>query len=264
MEVECGRIFPDVGLPCLSFDWEVVTPRAWKAADCGPGWIASDRDEPLRTGRMPLSACGSRPGTLIRGRERMPSAELLRVLDDRLVDSAVRRADLRGMVQPLGLGTMAGRHRPRFAQLSRLRAEIAVRSRAGSRPSGGTSRLATLEQHGLALVPFPNALVITTEARFAEVRAARALGARRSPKRCSGVPIEPIDFRLCRAGGASPRPKSLRRPETKPPSESSFRKDGRPGGSPGRAGQANDSFVYLIDASSAHRSRDGSSSARCF
>ena len=37
---------PEIGLPCLSFVWEIAAPSSWKAMDCGPGLIANDRDDP--------------------------------------------------------------------------------------------------------------------------------------------------------------------------------------------------------------------------
>ena len=37
---------PAIGLPCLSFVWEIAAPSSWNATDCGPGLIANDRDDP--------------------------------------------------------------------------------------------------------------------------------------------------------------------------------------------------------------------------
>jgi len=158
-----GRLrphLPAVGLPCLSFDWEVVTPPDWKAADCGPGWIANDREN---RADWPPAALGLwKPAWDIRRVQTGGAdAELLRVLDDRLVDSVSAELTFAEWFSRWDSGPWpvvidrvsldsAGFGPKSQCVPSRLKAERRSVS------------LATLEQHGLAIVPFPNAVLITS------------------------------------------------------------------------------------------------------
>src|SRR5262249_43052469 len=86
-----GRLFrpelPVIGLPCLSFVWEVATPASWKAVDGGPGLIANDRGDP---GNWPAGALGlwSPSWSSLLGRAAPEVAECLRELDEQLDLSA--------------------------------------------------------------------------------------------------------------------------------------------------------------------------------
>ena len=167
MAGDCGRTFPDVGLPCLSFVWEVVTPRAWKAADCGPGWIANDRDN-LWDWPYAALGLGSRPGSLFEAGSGAEDADLLRVLDDRLVDSVSAELTFAEWFSRWDSGpwpVVIDRVSLSSAGLGPKSQCVPSRVKAERR----NVSLATLKQHGLALVPFPNALVITTEADSAEI-----------------------------------------------------------------------------------------------
>jgi hypothetical protein len=150
---------PEVSLPCLSFDWEVVTPRDWKAGDCGSGWIASDREN---FEEWPCAALGVwKPAWDFRRSPRGDDADWLRFLDDRLAESIATELTFaewfsrwdsgswpvvidRVSLNSAGLGPRSP------CVLSRVNAER------------GNVSLATLEQHGLAIVRFPGALIITT------------------------------------------------------------------------------------------------------
>jgi len=153
---------PEVGLPCLSFDWEVVTPGAWKATDCGSGWIANDRDN---LWDWPNAALGLwKPAwDLIRGRKGGEGAELLRVLDHQLVDSASAELTFAEWFTRWDSGPLPvviDRVSLNSAGLGPKSQCVPSRVKAERR----NVSLATLEQHGLALVRFANALLITTEA----------------------------------------------------------------------------------------------------
>ena len=152
---------PVVGLPCLSFDWEVVTPCAWKATDCGSGWIANDRDNVWDWPDAPLGMW--KPAwDLIRGRSGGENAELLRVLDHQLVDSAAAELTFAEWFTRWDSGPLP----VVIDRVSLNSAGLGPRSQCVPSRVKAERRnvsLATLEQHGLAIVPFSNALLITTE-----------------------------------------------------------------------------------------------------
>ena len=54
-------VLPQIALPCLSFCWELAVPPSWRAADEGPGLVASDAT-PARN--WPLGCPGSSSGLL--------------------------------------------------------------------------------------------------------------------------------------------------------------------------------------------------------
>ena len=152
---------PELTLPCLSFVWELVAPPGWRAADAGPGWIANDRenlfDWPYAVARIMESAVElfERPNAGFRRGDLPQSGRHARRL-------AVRRADLRGMVQPLGLGTATDRDRPPVARARPDSGRNHCASRAGIAVERRNVSLATLQQHGLAIIRFQEALLITT------------------------------------------------------------------------------------------------------
>ena len=159
-----GRLLPgvpEVGMACLSFDWEVVTPSAWKAADCGSGWIASDRDN---LWNWPMAALGlwTPDWDLNPRRSSGANAELLRILDHQLVDSTLPELTFAEWFSRWDSGpfpVVIDRVALSSAGLGPKSQCVPSRVKAERR----NVSLATLEQHGLAIVPFSNALVITTE-----------------------------------------------------------------------------------------------------
>jgi hypothetical protein len=158
-----GRLvpkLPEVNLPCLSFDWEVVTSGAWKAADCGPGWIANDRDNAWD---WPNAALGLwRPAwDLIRDKSRAEDPELLRVLDRQLVDAASAELTFAEWFSRWDAGPLPvviDRVSLNSAGLGPKSQCVPSRVKAERR----NISLATLDQYGLAMVPYSNALLITT------------------------------------------------------------------------------------------------------
>ncbi|MGP0062350.1 MAG: hypothetical protein ACLQGP_01945 [Isosphaeraceae bacterium] len=171
--VDGGRLRPDlpeIGLPCLSFVWEVATPSTWKAMDCEPGLIANDPDDPDGWPCGALGLWGQTWGFLP-GRAIPPAGvSSLRTLDAQLEQ---------GMGNELTFAEWFTRwdSGDRPIVIDRLALNAAglgpkspcVVGRAKSDRRGIS--LATLHQHGLSIVPFPNVLLITTEAEasgFAE------------------------------------------------------------------------------------------------
>ncbi len=151
---------PIVALPCLSFVWEVTTPGGWKAADCSPGWIASDRES---AALWPTTALGLwKPAwDVFRRRSRSEDEELFRVLDDRLADSVSAELTFAEVFSRWDSG-------PRAVVIDRVSLNSSgVGPRSPCVPSRAKAKgrhvsLTTLEQHGLTIVPFEHALVITT------------------------------------------------------------------------------------------------------
>ena len=80
MAIDCGRSCRESALPCLSFVWEVVTSSAWRAADCGPGLIATDREElfdwPYAALGLPTPSwnCSHAPAAAVQARRRSASS----------------------------------------------------------------------------------------------------------------------------------------------------------------------------------------------
>jgi len=151
---------PELGLPCLSFDWDVVTPPAWRATDCGSGWIADDREN---LADWPYAALGLwKPAWDFRRVQRGgEDPEMLRVLDDRLVDSVAAELTFAELFSRWDSGpwpVLIDRVSLNSAGLGPKSQCVPSRVKA----EGRNISLATLEQHGLALVTFPNALLITS------------------------------------------------------------------------------------------------------
>ncbi len=151
---------PEVALPCLSFVWEVTAPAGWKAVDPGPGWIVSDREG---SSFWPAGALGlwKPEWDIFRGRSRSKDEELLGVLDERLADSVSTELTLAEVLTRWDLG-------PRSVVIDRVAlnaSAIGPRSLCipgRAKAQGRHISLTTLEEHGLALVPFEDAVVITT------------------------------------------------------------------------------------------------------
>ena len=167
MVADGARLRPDlprVGFPCLSFVWEVVTPPAWLAADCGPGLIAGDRqqllDWPYAALGLPMPTWNFLP---VRGRRH--DDQVLRLLEDRLAGSVSAELTFAEMFSRWDSG-------PWPVVVDRIALGSAgwgPKSQcilATAKGLGQNVAVATLEQHGLALVPLPNVLVITTQAEL--------------------------------------------------------------------------------------------------
>jgi hypothetical protein len=150
---------PAVSLPCLSFEWEVVTPPGWKAMGCGPGFFANDREE---LGYWPYAALGVwTPSWSFRPAPRGEDAEGLRILGDRLTTLAADELTFAEWFSRWDSGpwpVIIDRVSLNAAGLGPRSQCVPNRSKAERR----NVALATLEQHGLAMMPFPGALLITS------------------------------------------------------------------------------------------------------
>ncbi len=156
---------PRVDLPCLSFVWEVVTSPAWRALDAGPGLVAGDRDN---FQAWPYAALGVPTPlwtTFLPSRGHAKNEQVLRLLDDKIADREAAELTFaewfsrwdsgqwpviidRVALSAVGLGPKSQCVPPNVKTEPRNLA------------------LATLKQYGLALAPFENVLVITTEAEL--------------------------------------------------------------------------------------------------
>jgi hypothetical protein len=153
---------PQVGWPCLSFVWEVVTPPDWKAVDCGSGLFPNDRE--TGAGR-PCHALGIAQFAwgwpLLR--DRPADRELFRVLDNHLADPTADELSFAEWFSRWDSG-------PWPVVIDRLALysagfgprSVCVPSRLKS-DRRGISWM-TLEQYELALVLFQNVLVVTSRA----------------------------------------------------------------------------------------------------
>ncbi len=156
---------PEIGLPCLSFVWEIAAPSSWKATDCGPGLIANDRDDP---DGWPCGALGlwSPAWDFLRGRVPSTDGAGLRTLDGRLEQGVLGELTFAEWFTRWDSG-------PWPIVIDRLALNSAglgpkspcVLGRFGSERRGIS--LATLQQYGLTVVPFPDVLLITSEAEAA-------------------------------------------------------------------------------------------------
>jgi hypothetical protein len=156
---------PEIGLPCLSFVWEIVTPASWKVGDCGPGLIANDRNNPAD---WPCGALGlwnpSWSSFLMRAAPE--PGERLRALDDRLDLSAAAELTLAEWFSRWDAGPwpiVIDRLALNSAGLGPKSPCVPGRSKVNRQEIS----LATLQQNGLAMVPFPDAHLITTAAEAA-------------------------------------------------------------------------------------------------
>ena len=235
-------VLPGVSFPSLSFTWELVAPSRFQAVDCGPGLVAVDGERLVswRTGGVEL---WKRAWDLLRGQpSRVRRGDQLARPAARRVDR--RRADVRGMVCPLGFGTARDR-RPALAQQGWPWAEVGVQPQPPDREASehfARDPRTTRPGHGgaseraLLLRPRTRCRDSTSRSRYSGVVA----------ERLSGVRIEAIDFSRCRAGGANRHRGRLPWEATKASSESSFWKDGPPRDLQRRAGPEVDR-VSLFD-----------------
>jgi hypothetical protein len=158
-------IVPDFHLPCLSFIWRILTPPGWRAVDPEPALIAVDRQG---SSEWPCEALGLWHPAWNNLRRGAGSAEIqrLRVLDDRLLHPASERLTFAEWLSRWDSGSWP-------VIVDRLALEVAgLGPKSSCVPSRNTAdrrsiSLATLQTHGLALVPFPDVLLITTEAEAA-------------------------------------------------------------------------------------------------
>jgi hypothetical protein len=236
---------PLLSLPCLSFVWELITPPDWKAVDHGPGVIAGDREG---NSGWPFAALGLRirSWSFPWGRRAAHNLDWLRTLDDRLVDSISDEMTFAEWLSRWDSG-------PWPVVVDRLALSSAgfgpksqcVPSRVkGERPE---ISLTTLRQYGLALVPLPNVLVITTEAEASKLEQRDRLSEAVAESLIWGSDRTDRFQALARwRGEPSPKIASAAEGETAeriklPPGWSTWRflRPDWPG---------NDSFVYLIDA----------------
>ena len=165
---------PRIALPCLSFVWEVVTSSAWQAGDGGPGLIATDELEPSA---WPYSALGlpTRSWRLARTRGSQPSAEVLRLLDDRLADSV--SADLTFAEWLCRFD--AGPWPVLVDRIALSSAGVGPKSQCVPRAPTSAPRnllMTTLTRYGLSLVPFTDVFVITTKAELARLEPRERVG----------------------------------------------------------------------------------------
>ncbi len=159
-------VIPSIGLPCLGFEWSIITPPTWKAADCGQGLIAIDRETALR---WPYATLGLPTASWPSRHERLGASEqeVLRELDDRLSGGAF--ADLTFaewfsrwdsgpwpvVVDRLALGAVGVG--PKSQCIS-----------ASGKAQRRDTAVATLKRYGLTLLPFEHVFVITSAAAAAE------------------------------------------------------------------------------------------------
>ena len=143
---------PQVGMPCLSFIWEIIMPPGWEPVDWGEG---SPRHRSARP--VQLAFCRAR------ALEALEPVALAPQIGSRIwVVPGPRRSahefgggyhQRRRVVHSLGLGDATGRRRPSFARSGRVGAEIAgVLNRVVNNDRTDISAT-TLRRNGLALVP---------------------------------------------------------------------------------------------------------------
>ena len=149
-----------MSFPCLSFTWELVAPGGYEAVDCGPGLVAVDGERPVnwRDGGLEL---WKRAWDLVRGSRDRQNAQVISTLDLRLDESTGDEWTFAEWFARWDSG-------PRAVIIDRLGL-----NRAGFGPKSVCSpgratvkrpsiALEALERHGLGVVVFPSALLITT------------------------------------------------------------------------------------------------------
>ena len=162
---ELRPVLPRIGMPCLSFCWELVTPPCWQARSYGPGLLPSD------PGAAPIWPFGSLGVPELRwpGREpdtRTASDETLRRLDETLAGTSSEELSFAEWFTRWDSGTTpliidrlalsAAGHGPR----SRC-----TPNRVG--PRGQPLSLRTLQQYGLTLLRIDSGFVITSQGEAA-------------------------------------------------------------------------------------------------
>ena len=152
---------PRLELPCLSFTWEVSVPHGWRVLDPGPGLVAGDPDDPAG---WPCGALGLRvmdwPSMF--GPTRMDPADRLGQLDGRLGRPAPENLSFAEWFSRWDSGPwsiVVDRLAMGAAGLGPRSTCFPVQLPVDRRDSAR----AILQQQGLAVVPFPDALLVTTE-----------------------------------------------------------------------------------------------------
>ena len=164
-----GRIRPDlpaISFPCLSFVWDLVVPSGFEAVDHGPGLVALEDDE--SEGRPGYGFdLWNRAWEYLRGKgsRAADGAAVVSSLDERLAESTGDELTFAEWFTRWDSG-------PRPVIVDRVSL-----NRVGYGPKSACSpvrapakrrgiSLETLDQYGLGLVVFPNALLITTTAEL--------------------------------------------------------------------------------------------------
>jgi len=164
-DAELRPVLPRIGMPCLSFCWELVTPPCWQARSYGPGLLPGD---PGTAPTWPFGALGV-PELRWPGREpgtRTVSDETLHRLDETLASTSSEELTFAEwftrwdsgttplIIDRLALG--AAGHWPRSRCIP-IRVD----------PRGRPLSLKTLQQYGLTLLRLDPGLVITSQGEAA-------------------------------------------------------------------------------------------------
>jgi hypothetical protein len=157
---------PSFELPCLSFCWQLLTPRGWELDRQPPGFAISDSwpapEWPLATLGLPVVHW---PGEQLR--TRTASEETLHRLDHVLSRTSTEETTFAEWFTRWDAGSV-----PLIVdRLALGAAGLGPRSRCSPvrlDPAGQSISLRTLQQYGLALVPLDGALVITSQAEAAK------------------------------------------------------------------------------------------------
>ena len=149
---------PRLELPCLSFTWEVAIPAGWRAIDPGPGLVGNDPGDPAGwpCGVLGLGMPGWPSGRGLGGPD---AAERLHQLGRPELDS-LSFAEWFSRWDSGPWPIVVDRLALSSAGLGPKSSCVPGRSAADRRDPAR----AMLQQHGLAVVAFPDALLITTEA----------------------------------------------------------------------------------------------------
>jgi hypothetical protein len=153
-------VLPAISFPCLSFAWDLIAPAQFEAVDCGPGLIAVPGDDSKSWPGAGFRAW-KRAWDIVRREKRAENGEVFQALDAALDDPTGLELSFAEWFTRWDSG-------PRPLLIDRVALDregwgpksVCTSSRASS--VGRSVALATLEQHGLALAIFPNALLITT------------------------------------------------------------------------------------------------------
>ena len=154
-------VLPAISFPCLSFAWDVIAPAGFKAVDCGPGLIAASGDDTERWPGAGFGGIWKRAWEYVRGAGRPEHPEVLQALDARLEEAAGDELTFAEWFTRWDSG-------PRPVLVDRValaRQGFGPKSVCNSSRAAAERRsvsLERLEQHGLGLVIFPSALLITT------------------------------------------------------------------------------------------------------
>jgi hypothetical protein len=152
---------PAVGMPCLSFVWELLTPPGWAAVDPGSQWVAHDR---AVHAHWPFGALWRyRPWSALSSNDApRVDPKLLAALNDRLPGPTRDELTFAEWFSRWDAGAV-----PVVVDRVCLdSAGVAPRSQcvlSHAASERGNISLTILKRHGLALVPAAGAVVITTD-----------------------------------------------------------------------------------------------------